>query len=155
MLDDGRRQHRGAHAQHSHRDRARDEQGRVRAGYRARRRVDGLRAGRDGAARPRARTGRSQMTELLRVEEAAKSYDGRALLAVSELHLAQGDLIVLTGDNGSGKTTFLKMLAGLDHGDRLALRYNGFAATHVHYPREMRREIVYVHQHPYLFHTTI
>lgn len=95
------------------------------------------------------------MKELLRVDEAAKSYAGRALLAVRGLHLAEGDLIVLTGDNGSGKTTFLKMLAGLDHGDRLALRYNGFAASHTHYPREMRHEIVYVHQHPYLFHTSI
>ena len=95
------------------------------------------------------------MTALISISEAAKSFDGKALLDVGALTLAAGDLIVLTGDNGSGKTTFLKMLAGLEHGDRLGMRFNGFDATSAHYPRELRREIVYVHQHPYLFDTSI
>jgi tungstate transport system ATP-binding protein len=66
-----------------------------------------------------------------------------------------GELVVLTGDNGSGKTTFLKVLAGLERADRFAMRYDGVEATHVAYPEALRREIVYVHQHPYLFNTSI
>jgi tungstate transport system ATP-binding protein len=95
------------------------------------------------------------MTVLVDIAEACKSFGEKPLLAIGPLALAQGDLIVLTGDNGSGKTTFLKMLAGLERGDRLTLRYNGLSASAAHYPRELRREIVYVHQHPYLFNTSI
>jgi tungstate transport system ATP-binding protein len=95
------------------------------------------------------------MKTLVAISEAVKSYGSKALLEIGPLALAEGDLIVLTGDNGSGKTTFLKMLAGLERGDRLRLAFNGFSATASIYPRELRREIVYVHQHPYLFNTSI
>ena len=95
------------------------------------------------------------MSALLSITAAAKSYNGKALIDIGALTLAAGDLIVLTGDNGSGKTTLLKMLAGLEHGERLGLRFNGIEASESSYPRELRREIVYVHQHPFLFNTSI
>jgi len=95
------------------------------------------------------------MSALVSIAEAAKSHAGKILLDVGALTLAAGDLIVLTGDNGSGKTTFLKMLAGLEEPDRLRLRFDGLEATQHGYPRELRRLIVYVHQHPYLFNTSI
>ncbi len=95
------------------------------------------------------------MSELLSITQAAKSHAGKSLLDVGPLTLAAGDLIVLTGDNGSGKTTFLKMLAGLEQPDRLRLRFDGLEATEHSYPKELRRLIVYVHQHPYLFNTSI
>jgi tungstate transport system ATP-binding protein len=95
------------------------------------------------------------MTSLLSLDEARKSHGGVELLNVGPLTLGRGDLIVLSGDNGSGKTTLLKMLAGLEASDRLRLRFDGFEASAAHYPRELRRMIVYVHQHPYLFNTSI
>jgi tungstate transport system ATP-binding protein len=85
------------------------------------------------------------MSALVSITQAVKSYGGKRLLDVGALTLGQGDLIVLTGDNGSGKTTFLKMIAGLEPGDALAMQRGAFD----------RRDIVYVHQHPYLFNTTI
>ena len=95
------------------------------------------------------------MTTLLALDEAVKSHGGKELLNVGPLALAKGELIVLSGDNGSGKTTLLKMLAGLESSDRLRMRFDGFEARPGHYPRELRRMIVYVHQHPYLFNTSI
>jgi tungstate transport system ATP-binding protein len=95
------------------------------------------------------------MSALVSITAAAKSYGAKRLLDVGPLELAAGDLIVLSGDNGSGKSTLLKMIAGLEAADRLALRCDGIAATDLHYPRELRRLIVYVHQHPYLFNTSI
>ena len=95
------------------------------------------------------------MTALVSISSAVKSFGSSRLLDVGPLELGVGDLIVLSGDNGSGKSTFLKMLAGLEHADRMALRANGLAADESRYPRELRRLIVYVHQHPYLFHTSI
>lgn len=95
------------------------------------------------------------MTTLVAVEAARKRYGDANLLDVGALTLDAGDLIVLTGDNGSGKTTFLKMLAGLEHGDRLRMRFDGVEATEARYPEVLRRQIIYVHQHPYLFETSI
>ena len=95
------------------------------------------------------------MSALVTIGAAAKAFGAAPLLDVGALTLARGDLIVLTGDNGSGKTTLLKMLAGLERGDRLQLRFDGFEATAQSYPRELRRTIVYVHQQPYLFNTSI
>ena len=95
------------------------------------------------------------MTALVSISSAAKSFGGKRLLDVALLELHAGDLIVLSGDNGSGKSTFLKMLAGLEKADRLGLSANGLAADAFGYPRELRRLIVYVHQHPYLFNTSI
>ena len=95
------------------------------------------------------------MSALVTVAEAVRSFGEKKLLAVGALTLATGELIVLTGDNGSGKTTLLKMLAGLERGDRLRLEFGGLEATSGNYPRELRRSIVYVHQHPYLFNTSI
>lgn len=95
------------------------------------------------------------MSAMLAIGEAVKSHAGKSLLEVGPLALAAGDLIVLTGDNGSGKTTLLKLLAGLEHADRLRLRFDALEATAHSYPRELRRSIVYVHQHPYLFNTSI
>jgi tungstate transport system ATP-binding protein len=95
------------------------------------------------------------MTALVSISSAVKSFGAKRLLDVGALELGVGDLIVLSGDNGSGKSTFLKMLAGLERADRMGLRANGLAADEARYPRELRRLIVYVHQHPYLFHTSI
>jgi tungstate transport system ATP-binding protein len=47
------------------------------------------------------------------------------------------------------------VLAGLEHAERLRLRCEGLAADERRYPRALRRLIVYVHQHPYLFNTSI
>ena len=95
------------------------------------------------------------MSALLDISQASKSYAGKALLEIADVTLSAGDLIVLSGDNGSGKSTLLRMLAGLEPSDRLRMRFDGLEATELAYPRELRRRIVYVHQHPYLFNTSI
>jgi tungstate transport system ATP-binding protein len=95
------------------------------------------------------------MSALVSISNVAKAYGAKRLLGVGALELAAGDLIVLSGDNGSGKSTLLRILAGLEKADALGLRCNGFHADASRYPRELRRLIVYVHQHPYLFHTSI
>jgi len=95
------------------------------------------------------------VSALVSISRVVKSYGGRGLLDVGTLELGRGDLIVLSGDNGSGKSTLLKIVAGLEHADVLHLRCNGLAADGRRYPRALRRLIVYVHQHPYLFNSSI
>jgi ATPase subunit of ABC transporter with duplicated ATPase domains len=50
--------------------------------------------------------------EALRVEGLRKSFDGRMVLDGVDLHLRHGERVVLTGPNGGGKSTLLKIVAG-------------------------------------------
>ena len=64
-------------------------------------------------------------------------------------------LHLIKGDNGVGKSTLLKILAGLERADELEFFFRGVRYTGINYPDALRREIVYVHQHPYLFSTSV
>lgn len=55
--------------------------------------------------------------EVLSVKNLSKGFDGRTLFSEVELKVAGGERIALLGDNGSGKTTFLRVLLGELAGD--------------------------------------
>jgi len=89
---------------------------------------------------------------LLAVEGLEKRFrDGTALLTVPAFAIEDGACIVLTGDNGSGKSTLRRVLAGLEPARARAAAFAGRAFELANYPAEIRRAVVYVHQHPYLF----
>jgi len=69
--------------------------------------------------------------------------------------ISSGEACVITGDNGSGKTTLLRILAGLEPALIEGLSYCDEAVPANTYPAVLRREVVYVHQHPYLFRTSL
>ena len=52
------------------------------------------------------------MTALLRVESEAKSHAGRRVLSSASLRAVPGELRVLFGRTGIGKSTLLKIAAG-------------------------------------------
>ncbi len=58
---------------------------------------------------------------MLRLENASKSFGGRALFEGASLHVRADERIGLVGRNGAGKTTLLRMLAGMDPPDSGAL----------------------------------
>lgn len=58
---------------------------------------------------PCIRSGR----EVLTVENLAKSFDGHTLFSGLSFHIRRGEHVALIGDNGTGKTTILKILNGL------------------------------------------
>lgn len=63
---------------------------------------------------------------------------------------------MLVGANGSGKTTLMRILAGLEPAQGNGFHFCGEAVPFApHFPERLRRAIVYVHQHPYLFHTSL
>lgn len=92
---------------------------------------------------------------LLRVSALAKSFGARQLFSIDELALQAGESYVLTGENGSGKTTLLRILAGLDPPDKGVGHYASRRFDWQPYPDWLRREVIYVHQQPYLFHTSV
>lgn len=95
------------------------------------------------------------MAHLLEIENLRKRYGERLILDISSLSLHAGESYVLTGDNGSGKTTLLRILAGLEPAEIRRCGFDGRTLQLDRYPAWLRHEVVYVHQHPYLFDTSI
>ena len=50
--------------------------------------------------------------ELLRAEHITKSYGPTQVLRDVNMHVRKGEVLALVGDNGAGKSTFIKVLAG-------------------------------------------
>ena len=92
---------------------------------------------------------------LLLLEGSRKSFGARRILDIARVELAAGESYVLTGENGSGKTTLLRVLAGLEDAAVGACRYEGRPFDLHTYPKWLRHNVVYVHQHPYLFRGSI
>jgi len=91
---------------------------------------------------------------LFSLRQLDKRFGQRVLFTDVRLDLESGSGYVLTGPNGSGKTTLLRIAAGFEPADAL-VEFRGQRALIGAYPETWRREIVYVHQQPYLFHTSI
>ena len=55
--------------------------------------------------------------EVLSIKNLSKQFDGRTLFSDVELQMGGGERVALLGDNGTGKTTFLKILLGEETGE--------------------------------------
>ena len=95
------------------------------------------------------------MSTLLRVRDLRKHYGERALLDIADLSIEAGRAYVLTGANGAGKSTLLRILAGLERAQIGELSFAGESFPLTPYPPTMRAAVVYVHQHPVLFSTSV
>ncbi|TDJ70982.1 MAG: ABC transporter ATP-binding protein [Proteobacteria bacterium] len=79
----------------------------------------------------------------------------RWLLDISELSISAGQCMILSGDNGVGKTTLLKIMAGLEPPDAGEVSYDGKVLPLRTAPQQYRDNIVYLHQSPYLFDCSV
>lgn len=92
---------------------------------------------------------------LLTVRTLRKAYGARRLFDIDRLEIAAGAAYVLTGANGTGKSTLLRMLGGLERCDACSVEFGGRRLPLYPYPALLRRAIVYVHQHPIMFSTSV
>ena len=95
------------------------------------------------------------MSELLSIRRLRKAHGEQPLFDIDALALDAGSAYVLTGVNGAGKSTLLRVLAGLESAHAEGMAWQGKAASMAPYPRQMREAIVYVHQHPIMFSTSV
>lgn len=65
-----------------------------------------------------------------------------------------GELVVITGDNGAGKTSLLKLVKGLYQAAGGSVQIDGFDIRQLDAP-DLRRQIAYVPQAPDFFYGTI
>ena len=54
-----------------------------------------------------------QLNNAIRVTDLSFAYSGSVILRDVDIHIESGKLTFIMGQNGSGKSTFLKVLAGL------------------------------------------
>ena len=92
---------------------------------------------------------------LITLRNVSKSLSGRRVLDINEITVRHGECVVLHGENGSGKSTLLKVLAGLISPDSAIVTINGRNMTWRQAYRQFRKNVVYLHQNPYLFDRTV
>lgn len=95
------------------------------------------------------------MTHLLSITRLRKAVGQRVLLDIRDFALAEGRAYVLTGVNGAGKSTLLRILGGLEPPDEAEIAFMGQTIRLWPYPLLMRHAVVYVHQHPVMFATSV
>jgi ATPase subunit of ABC transporter with duplicated ATPase domains len=81
--------------------------------------------------------------ELIIIKNLSKSFPGKELFRDIELNVQGGERIALIGDNGAGKTTFLRILLGMEPCDRGLVRF-GPSVKYAYLPQAVR------FQHPEL-----
>ena len=91
------------------------------------------------------------MAAVIEVSGLAKSWGGRQVLRIPQLVLEAGSSYVLSGDNGAGKSTLLRILAGLEPAQVERYAFEGRQLQLEQLPAQVRRQIGFVHQHPYMF----
>lgn len=92
---------------------------------------------------------------LLHVRGLRKAYGERLILELDELILQRGLSYVLTGANGAGKSTLLRILAGLETAQMHSMWFEGRAIPTQSICAHLAPRILYLHQHPYLFSSSV
>lgn len=95
------------------------------------------------------------MSALIRIERLRKRFGERLQFDIELLSLHAGQAYVLTGVNGAGKSTLLRILAGLEGAEAEGVSFESQATALSPYPPLMRAAVVYVHQHPVMFSTSV
>jgi ABC-type sugar transport system ATPase subunit len=78
------------------------------------------------------------MSELLRVQNISKHFDGTQALCDVSLSVFPGEVHALVGENGAGKSTLAKVIAGVVSPDRGEIRWDG-AGVSIGSPLEAQR----------------
>ncbi|MCL2564107.1 MAG: ABC-F family ATP-binding cassette domain-containing protein [Oscillospiraceae bacterium] len=77
--------------------------------------------------------------ELMVIKKLAKSYDGRTLFEDLNLEVGGGERIALIGDNGTGKSTLIKVILGEESADIGSVKF-GPAVKKAYLPQHIRFE---------------
>jgi len=92
---------------------------------------------------------------LLSLQALRKYYGSRLILEIDSLELERGRTYLITGSNGVGKTTLLRVLAGLESAELRTFSFDGVPVPTDEIAQNLAPRVIYLHQHPYLFNTSV
>jgi len=84
-----------------------------------------------------------------------KSFSGTKLLDKVAITLQGGKVLLLTGQNGTGKTTLLRILAGLEKPDSGYANFGSTDENWTHIRKRLLENVMYLHQRPYMFEGSV
>ncbi len=93
--------------------------------------------------------------DLLVVRDLLQLPGNRRLLDIPELAIRAGEFLLLTGAAGVGKSTLLKIVAGLQAPDRARVRYLGVDLSWRRARARYASSVIYLHQQPYVFDASV
>lgn len=94
-------------------------------------------------------------TTHVEVEQLLLTRAGRVVLDIHALRLEAASIVLLTGANGAGKTSLLKVLAGLEVADSGHFHGLGTPMSCAEGARFCRGRHLYLHQTPYMFDASV
>ena len=95
------------------------------------------------------------MSNLLTINGLQKNIGSRRLLDIEHLAIEVASAYVLTGANGCGKSTLLRILCGLESAQYRSAAFLDKPIPLSPYPLILRDAVLYVHQHPVMFATSV
>ncbi len=95
------------------------------------------------------------MNALLHIRKLRKTVGRQRLLDIDELIIPTASCLVLSGRNGVGKTTLLKILAGLEEPDSAEVVYPEQTLPWKVARSRFVHDTVYLHQQPYMFDRSV
>jgi tungstate transport system ATP-binding protein len=95
------------------------------------------------------------MSALLTIERLQKQFHQRQLFDIEHFTIDAAQAYVLTGANGAGKSTLMRILAGLEPAEVTRACFMTQPVSLFPYSRALRDAVVYVHQHPVMFSTSV
>lgn len=66
-----------------------------------------------------------KMAKLIEIKNLRKSFNGKAVLKDINLEINKGDIVAIIGASGSGKSTMIRCIAGLEKGESGQILLNG------------------------------
>ncbi|PCI18565.1 MAG: hypothetical protein COB62_06735 [Piscirickettsiaceae bacterium] len=95
------------------------------------------------------------MSSLIDFKNVTISMSGKQVLDIDHLSVPAHQCIMLTGRNGSGKTTLFKIISGLLKPATANIEYQGLTLNWKQAKPYIQKDIIYLHQQPYLFDTSV
>ncbi|MDX2425864.1 MAG: ABC transporter ATP-binding protein [Cycloclasticus sp.] len=95
------------------------------------------------------------MSSLIDYNNISISLSGKLVLNIEHLGVPAHQCTLLTGRNGSGKTTLFKIMSGLLKPDSANIGYQGLKLNWKQAKPYIQKDIIYLHQQPYLFDTSV
>ena len=95
------------------------------------------------------------MSKIIHYSALRKTVHGQLLLDIDSLEIHEQACVALSGRNGVGKSTLMRIIAGLETPDSVTVSFNGQTIPWRRACQQMRTHVIYLHQNPYLFDRSV